>query len=99
MPRQNIMAFAPVKLVLLGVLLVEVASARYDFGNYGESYGGSPFQSLGCGAGSPAARMWLEGQRIQRNADDYGGLGYAGLGYGGFDDGFGYAMGYGHGEG
>ncbi len=95
MPRQKIMAFAPVRLILLGVLLVQVASARHDLGNDGERDGGSPFQSLAGGAGPKAAERWLKGRRSRRNADGYGGLGYEGLVNGGYGVGFG--DGYGHG--
>ncbi len=95
MLRQNIMAFASVKLVLLGVLLVQVASARYVLGKDGVSNDGSPFQSLAGGAGPKAAERWLNGRRSRRNADGYGGLGYEGLVYGGY--GVGSGDGYGHG--
>ncbi len=75
MPRQNIMAFAPVKLTLLAVLLVQVASARYDLVKDGASDDGSPFQSL-AGVGGPKATQ--ASRRVAREVRRNGGL--AGLG-------------------
>ncbi len=59
MPRQNIMAFAPVKLIMLAVLLVQVASviAVPAFGGFAglDDYGGA----LGVDFGAPADDYYI----------------------------------------